>query len=241
MTPDPKAAIAFYTDVVGWKTQAWEGSDYTMWIASDGPLGGVSGMPERASKAGIPPHWTSNVLVADVDATVAKARKMDAKVLVEPSDIPKVGRFAVIADPQGASISVFAWTTPMPSHDGSKAGNFCWNELATTNHESAFQFYSALFGWQKSREFDMGPHGKYLIYGAGGVDLGGMFTKGKDTPKPPSWLYYVEVMGLDAAVGRAKAKGAKILNGPMEVPGGARIAQLADPQGVPFALHEAKK
>ena len=115
------------------------------------------------------------------------------------------------------------------------------NELATTNHESALQFYSALFGWNKSREFDMGPQGKYLIYGAGGVDLGGMFTKGKDTPKPPSWLYYVEVMGLDAAVGRAKAKGAKILNGPMEVPGGARIAQLADPQGVPFALHEAKK
>jgi predicted enzyme related to lactoylglutathione lyase len=66
-----------------------------------------------------------------------------------------------------------------------------------------------------------------------------MFTKSKDVPMPPMWSYYVEVSDLDAAVERAKARGARLMNGPMEVPGGARVAQLADPQGAAFALHEA--
>jgi predicted enzyme related to lactoylglutathione lyase len=68
-----------------------------------------------------------------------------------------------------------------------------------------------------------------------------MFTKAKQMPMPTAWLYYTQVADLDAAVGRAKAGGAKLLNGPMDVPGGARIAQLTDPQGAFFALHEEPK
>ncbi|WP_395844225.1 VOC family protein [Cystobacter fuscus] len=51
-----------------------------------------------------------------------------------------------------------------------------------------------------------------------------------------SWMYYVTVEDLDAALARATAKGARVLNGPMEVPGGQRIVQLMDPQGAAFAL-----
>ena len=59
-------------------------------------------------------------------------------------------------------------------------------------------------------------------------------------PMPPAWLYYTETSDLDAAIGRATKNGAKVLNGPMPVPGG-RIAQLMDPQGAAFALHQAQK
>jgi predicted enzyme related to lactoylglutathione lyase len=241
MTSDPKAAISFYEEVIGWKTQAWEGGEYTMFVGSQGPLGGTMKLPEEAKKMGAPPHWTSNVQVADVDATVALARKHDARIYVEPNDIPKIGRFAVIADPQGASINVFKGTEPMTPHDGSKSGEFTWSELLTTNQEGAMHFYGALFGWEKMSEFDMGPMGKYFLYGIGGKQLGGIMTKPKDMPAPSHWMYYVEIAGLDAAIARAKAKGAKLLNGPMEVPGGARIAQLQDPQGAAFALHEISK
>jgi hypothetical protein len=55
------------------------------------------------------------------------------------------------------------------------------------------------------------------------------------------WLPYVQVADLDAAIARATSKGARVMNGPMEVPGGARIAQLTDPQGAAFALHKAPK
>jgi predicted enzyme related to lactoylglutathione lyase len=240
LTNDPQDALPFYTHVMGWTAQSWE-NGYTMFVGRQGPLAGTTKLPEEARKMGAPPHWASNVQVADVDAVAAQARRLGGHVYVEPTDFPKIGRLAVIADPQGASLHLYKPNNPMTLHDSSKPGEFIWSELVTTDHDAAFRFYSALFGWEKMRDFDMGPMGKYLIYGCGGKDLGGMFTKSKDTPMPPAWLYYVQVSDLDAALDRAKAKGARVLNGPMQVPGGARIAQLADPQGAAFALHEAPK
>ena len=70
---------------------------------------------------------------------------------------------------------------------------------------------------------------------------GGMMTTPKGSPMPPMWLYYTETPDLDAAITRATKKGATIMNGPMDVPGGGRIAQLMDPQGAAFALHQAPK
>lgn len=240
LTPDPKAGIEFYSHVVGWKSQPFEG-DYTMLVGGQGPLGGVMELPADLKKKGAPPHWMANVQVADVDATIAEAQKLGGRVLHAANDIPNVGRYGVIADPQGAAISLFKPGRPMPLHDATKPGEVCWHELVTTDHESAFVFYAKLFGWNKARDFDMGAMGKYTIFGADGTDLGGMFTKPKDMPAPPHWQYYIEVGDLDAAVDRAKGRGAKLLNGPMDVPGGARVAQLLDPQGAAFALHAQGK
>lgn len=243
MTTDPKAAIAFYGDVIGWKTQAFEGGpgEYTMWVGSQGPLGGVMMLPEAAKKMGAPPHWAGNVQVADVDKTCDTVKKRGGRVYVEPADIPKVGRYAVIADAQGASIHIFKPSDAMALHDSDKHGEFRWSELVTTDHEAAFKLYSEIFGWQRMQDQDMGPMGKYLIYGIDGKQLGGMFTKSKDMPMPPSWLYYVHVAELDTTLAKAKSKNARVLNGPMEVPGGDRIVQLMDPQGAAFALHEAAR
>ena len=80
-------------------------------------------------------------------------------------DIPNIGRYAIVADPQGASLSVIQMAKPMPLQDTTKAGAFTWNELLTSDYEAAFRFYNALFGWKKQSELDMGPMGKYLIYG----------------------------------------------------------------------------
>jgi predicted enzyme related to lactoylglutathione lyase len=239
-TSDPNEAVDFYSHVLGWTAQPWE-QGYTVLSSNQGPLGGTASLPEGARKMGMPPHWAANVLVSDVDKAVAQAREMGGRVVVPAADFPKVGRLAVIADAQGASIHLFAPNEPMKIHDVSKPGEFVWHELMTSDHEAAFAFYSDLFGWSKVRDFDMGPMGKYLIYGIGDKELGGMFTTSKASPTPPRWFYYVRMPDLDAALGRAKAKGARVLNGPMEVPGGARIVMLADPQGAAFALHEAAK
>jgi predicted enzyme related to lactoylglutathione lyase len=235
---DAKEAIAFYSHVFGWTTQPIQ-MGYTMFAGSLGPMAGTVAMPESMRKAGASPHWTCNVFVADVDATVALVRELGGRVLDGPNEFPNVGRLAMIADPQGATINLFTPSNPMTLHDASKPGEFVWHELVTTDHEAAFAFYSRLFGWKKTRDFDMGGMGKYLIYGSDGTDLGGMMTKPKDMPAPPHWLYYVEVADLGAAIERAKSNGAKLLHGPQEVPGGAHIAQLLDPQGAAFALHEA--
>jgi predicted enzyme related to lactoylglutathione lyase len=238
LTKDPKAAIAFYGEVVGWKTQPFEGTDYMMWVTSQGPMGGVMKLPDEAAKMGVPPHWMGHVEVTDVDATAANVKKLGGKIHKEPTDIPTVGRFSIIADPQGAALSVFKPSSSMGLHDVEKEGEFCWNELIVPDSGAAFKFYSQLFGWKISREMEMGPMGTYRIFAAGDKDIGGMMNTPKGNAIPPAWLYYTQTRDLGAAVKRATGKGAKVINGPMDIPGGAKIAQLTDPQGAAFALHQ---
>ena len=243
MTTDTKGAIAFYSEVIGFKTEPFKGgpTEYTMWVGSQGPMGGVMTLPEEAKKMGAPPHWMGHVQVENVDATVAKVKAKGGQVHVPPMDIPTVGRFSVIADPQGAALSVFQPEGKMEPRDDSKPGEVSWNELMTTDHEAALKFYAELFGWKKQDEMDMGPMGKYVLYGQGDKMIGGMMNKPADQPIPPAWIYYINVEDLDSAMDRATKMGAKKIYGPQEVPGGTRVAQMIDPQGAVFALHEPAK
>lgn len=239
MPRDVPAAVAFYSEVVGWRTEPF-GSDYLMWVGSQGPLGGVMKLPDEVARQGVPAHWMAHVVVADVDATAARARALGGKLCHEPTDIPTVGRFAIVGDPQGAVLSVFKpLGEGMEQHDPARQGEFCWSELMTADMAAAFRFYSELLGWQVRDDMDMGPMGTYRIFGLPDRHLGGMMTIPRGAPMPTAWLHYTSVDDLEAAVARATQRGAKLLNGPMDVPGG-RIAQLQDPQGAAFALHEAK-
>jgi predicted enzyme related to lactoylglutathione lyase len=77
----------------------------------------------------------------------------------------------------------------------------------------------------------------YFIFKRNGRDLGGMFNTSPEMPMPPNWLHYIRVDTADAAAERVKANGGQVLNGPMDVPGGDRVAQCSDPQGAMFAVH----
>ncbi len=241
MTTDPAAATKFYAKVVGWGTQEWDQMPYTMWTVGDVPLGGVNELPEEARKAGTPPHWLAYIATPDVDNTIEQAKKLGGKVMVPPMDIPTVGRFAVMADPQGAVFAAFTAEGETPGHDGPrKPGEFSWHELATTDPDGAWSFYSELFGWNKTDAMDMGPAGMYQMYGRGEMPLGGIFQKPDEIPMS-SWLFYAMVEDIEAAAKRVTAGGGKIVNGPMEVPGGDMIVQCMDPQGGMFALHAQAK
>jgi len=237
LTTDPEAAIGFYTEVIGWKTQPFEDSsdDYTMWVGGQGPLGGVMLLPEPARKLGAPSFWQANVEVANVDQSVEQVKQLGGQVF-HVENVPGVGRFAVIADPQGAALAIFTPSRQMESHDVAKHGEFSWHELYTTDNEAAFRFYQAICGWERLGDFDMGEMGTYLLWGRGGKQLGGKMRKPKEMKAPPSWLYYITAEDFDAAHARATAAGARVLNGPMDVPGGQRIIQMLDPTGAAFAL-----
>ncbi|MDQ3368846.1 MAG: VOC family protein [Myxococcota bacterium] len=241
LTTDRDAAIAFYTEVIGWRAQPFGTEGYSMFLGSQGPLGGVALLPDAAKQLGATPYWQANVQVEDIDAAITTVRALGGTIHVA-EDVPTIGRIAVIADPQGAVISLFAPAAEVPAHDVTQPGEFAWHELYTTDYEAAFGFYNQIAGWERLGSFDMGPMGTYLLWGRGGVQLGGMMTMppGMKTPDgrvvPPSWMYYVTTADLDAALARATAAGGRVLNGPMEVPGGARIVQLLDPQGAAFAL-----
>lgn len=239
MTPDVQSAVSFYTKTVGWGTEPFSigsGPPYTMWTASGTPLGGVMGLaPEIAD---MPPHWLAYVTVPNVDETAEQAVALGGSVHKEPTDIPAVGRFSVIADPQGATICIWTPIDAAAADDAPpKLGEFSWHELATTDVAGALDFYTKLFGWTAGPSHDMGPMGTYQIFERNGVQLGGMFTGPSDHPIPPNWLGYVRVDSADRAAERVTQNGGKVLNGPMEVPGGSRIAQCQDPQGGMFAVH----
>ena len=108
-TRDLEAAKAFGQAVFGWTAAAWEGSPYTIFNLGENGVAGATGMvPE-----GTPPHWMAIFAVDDADAAVAKVRELGGSVVVEPMDAEGVGRFAIVADPQGATFGVIK-NAPQP-------------------------------------------------------------------------------------------------------------------------------
>jgi len=232
MTTDPQAAGAFYSKVLSWRTQPSGMPDYTLWVSGKTQAGGLMAQPESAGGA---PSWLVYIGTPDVDATTTAAERLGGKVHKPPADIPGVGRFAVLSDPQGATFAIFK-PSAVPAGAAPPA-DFSWHELATSDAQGALAFYSELFGWSRGPAHDMGPQGTYHLIEHGGAQVGG-FYKLMDTSKAPHWLTYIQVGSVDKAAAAAKAAGGKVTQGPMEVPGGSRIAQILDPQGGAFAVHE---
>lgn len=109
MTTDVDAAKAFYAKLFGWgiEDMPMPGMTYAVIKVGSKGIGGI--MPISKEAQGMPPMWGGYVTVDDVDLTAKKAAQLGAKLLVPPSDIPNVGRFCVIQDPQGAVISAITY------------------------------------------------------------------------------------------------------------------------------------
>jgi predicted enzyme related to lactoylglutathione lyase len=144
MTSDTKSAADFYTKVAGWKTEAWnKNPSYTMFTAHGRFKAGLMALPEPDS----PLMWLPYIGTPNLDDTVRQAGRRGGKVLKKPADIPTVGRFAIIQDPQGATFAAF---TPLPTENPAAAdaapavGEFSWHELLTTDWPGALAFYLRL-------------------------------------------------------------------------------------------------
>ena len=103
-TTDADGAQHFYEEVFGWTTSDMgpEYGGYRTFNRGDTGIAGLMALPD----ASMQPHWQPYVAVEDVDATAAKADELGAATLVEPMDVPNVGRIAVVRDPQGATFGI---------------------------------------------------------------------------------------------------------------------------------------
>lgn len=111
LTQDAEASAAFYTGLLGWTTSSMDmggGNTYTMFMQGDRPVAGMVQPPP--DKGEVPTAWVNYITVEDLDATVAKAQELGAKLCMPPMDIPGKGRFACLTDPQGASIAFWEFT-----------------------------------------------------------------------------------------------------------------------------------
>lgn len=108
MTNDIEGAKAFYGGLFNWQLEDVDmNMPYTLAKIDGVDCAGLMNMPPEA--AGMPPMWGGYVTVNDVEESAEKAVELGGKILLEPRDIPEVGRFCVISDPQGATLSIISY------------------------------------------------------------------------------------------------------------------------------------
>ena len=244
MTPDPDGAKSFYDAVVGWTIDPSSSfpNGYRMIGRSDGKFaGGLLPLNDEMAQHGARPTWLGYVNVADVDTRVDSIVKAGGQALMAPTDIPGVGRIAMVADPQGAPFYVMK---PIPPADEPEARSdvfspnseqrIGWNELQTSDVEAARRFYGDQFGWESGEFMDMGEMGQYRFFDHHGVRLGALFNAANG--QHPHFRYYIRVPSIVAAKQVAEQNGGTVHMGPHQVPTGDWIVVGSDPQGAEFAL-----
>jgi predicted enzyme related to lactoylglutathione lyase len=235
-TNDADGAKSFYGELFGWDyddnplPEEAGGGVYTLCkvqgdtaaaiFESDGPL---------------PPHWNNYVTVESAEAAQAKATDLGGNVMMETMDVMGLGRMAALADPTGAAFMVWEPLQTIGAERVNDPGCLTWNELHTSDVDTAVEFYTGLFGWNAD-EMETGGGPRYVIVKVGDRSNGGVM--GVQEGEPPNWMPYFVVESRDAAADKAGKLGGKDL-ARMEMPMG-RIAALQDPQGAAFAIWEGQ-
>jgi predicted enzyme related to lactoylglutathione lyase len=242
MTSDMKAAESFYKTVVGWQSGPFDGAGRPYTQFSRGGSNFVAGVMNTPEEMKAPPFWSMYVAVPNLEEAVSKITRLGGRTHTDVMEIPKVGRLRMMMDPQGAAFYIIEPSSEENRPEGpAQIGEASWHELMTTDMPAAMKFYQQAFGWQPSDSMDMGEMGTYQMFNRPHGMIGGMMNKPPQLAHvPPHWQIYFRVPDVHAAAERITANGGKILNGPMEVPGGDWVVNAMDPQGAAFGLHQIK-
>ncbi len=236
-TNDPAKAQAFYSAMFGWSIQEHDmggPEPYRMIANGEEGIGGFESFDG-------PSHWIAYTNVPDVDAAAEKAQSGGGSVPQPGTDIPTVGRFAVIRDPQGASICAFRGSNDdAPEPEQPSTGSFCWDELLTTDAESAKSFYTNVFGWGAAPMDPENPDFYTMFLRPDGKMGTGMMPMPEGVEAPSHWLPYVVVEDVEASAAKAQSLGATMHKAPDSIPGIGRFAVFADPLGAPFAIFKGE-
>lgn len=230
---DVRASGAFYTAVLGWEVpepdEQWGGYvtaevDGQM-VAGIGPVQG-----------GAPPSWTVYLATDDVDGVVDRASERGGIVLAPVMDVGPLGRMAVLADPSGAPFGLWQAGTMVGAGRVNEPGSLTWEDLRSTDPQSARAFYGALFDYEYDAVEMAGPDYATFRLRSEQAPLGGMGPMmGSPDGTPSHWLVYFGVADTDAAVTAAEAAGGSVLEPATDTPFG-RMAWLADPDGAAFTV-----
>ena len=235
-TKDVAAAKAFYSKLFGWTVEDtpmpgdMPGS-YTMFRKDGGDVAGMYDL-NAPEFEGLPSHWMSYIMVADVEESTERAKSLGATILNGPMEIPDVGRMSFFADPTGAHISIFE----LGGSEGMDAekSNLGWIELQTNDTAAARAFYTELFDWNAKDDAESG----YTEFQTGGRSIAGMMAipEEYEGKVPPHWLPYAMVDDCDATMNEAMAMGATVIVPAMDIPNVGRFAVFADPAGAHMAV-----
>jgi predicted enzyme related to lactoylglutathione lyase len=184
----------------------------------------------------MPNYWLSYVSVPNVDQVATNTSHAGGRVLQAPTDLPGIGRNAILVDPQGAIFAIMrADQGDAPVRETPDIGEFCWEQLRTPHPEAAASFYRAALGWHNMP--------------AEGAPDEMMFLAGKEQAAsavkapagvPPNWLTYVVVQKAVDTAARAAKLGGQVLMGEVPVPNMGVMAIVSDPLGSVIGLFEPR-
>ncbi|MFE0191852.1 VOC family protein [Streptomyces sp. NPDC058989] len=233
-TSDVDAAKVYYHQVFGWRAETDprdETGGYTVLYLGAAPVAALAPL----SAPGRSTAWTVSFATRDADALAAAVTRAGGRQVRAPSDVFDLGRFAVLADPEGAVFEVWQARSFAGAAVLSAPGSLGWVELATRDEAAAKVFYTGVFGWT------VGTHEDYPQWGIDGADFGGMSALDEFYPEDVGahWLPYFAVADVDETAARAAESGGTLLVPPTDVPDGPRIAVVRDPQGASFGIYRA--
>lgn len=234
MTDDPAIVKPFYAGLFGWEFEERTalGRPYTL-VKSGGQY--IGGIAKAQRKVANQPNsqWLNFMSVANVDAAAERTVKAGGSVVVAPLDLPRVGRGAVVIDPQGAPLGLLRATFGDPADTPAPAlHRFLWTEELAKDPQAAATFYAGLVGYEVLTQDQGDKTFRVLKLGRERAGIIGMPFAGMQ----PFWLVSVMVADPAASAQRAKDLGGRVLLAPRSDVRNGSVALIADPSGAVLAL-----
>lgn len=235
MSKDVAAAKRFYGSLLGWRFEDTRRGDRPYVLAS---LAGVpvAGIVDVNAIDGAVPQWLSFMSVADLDQSLSLVRSEGGKVLVEPRELERFGRAAVVADAQGAPIGLAQLRTDRPE-SAQSAGRFFWMEYLARDSAQALQFYKRLAGYE-SRITDSRLNVEYHVLSRSRGRAGLFQLPPTVAGVEPNWLPYVLVDDAAGLASRATQLGGRVVVPVSPDRRNGSLAVVADAEGAVLALQK---
>ncbi|MFC1680840.1 VOC family protein [Pseudomonadota bacterium] len=230
LTPNPAGAQEFYGELLGWTFED-VGSGYTL-ARHDGRLVAGIAKVDKPEENG---HWITHLSVQDMDAVLAHTRTSGGEVILEPFDMQGRGRVALLRDPQGAAFGVIQSSTGDPEDRERAVSEWLWDEVWTRDVPSTISFYKgvARFDAAETQVFDV----TYTYLKSEGKPRFGFIEKPGDEIDP-TWISYVLVDDVAAAVAKVDSLGGAVLLAPDARVRDGSVAIVTDAQGSGFVMQE---
>jgi predicted enzyme related to lactoylglutathione lyase len=237
MTTNVAQSLEFYAGLFPeWDIKTIPMGEHTYYKIFVGDLSFGGFVQMEATEAGPRTHWIGYVGVDDCDEMVARCERYGGTTVIPGFEVPNIGKFALIQDPQGAMLKPFELYEPIELPDKPATGHLGWNELHTNDPNASRQFYQSAFGWSAVEKQIPGA-GPYTAFRIGELEVAGCLPFPDGVDAPPSWLTYVYADDLEDRAEKTEALGAETYMPPRAVPGIGKFSVHADTNGAAFALY----
>lgn len=235
---DAEAAVAFYSDLFGWRPEELDHGTQVVWHLGEGTtncaVSGVTQLPLGSQ----PAAWLTYLATDDAAATTQRTVASGGSVLAPPRDVRGRGTLALLADPAGAAFGAWQKITFAGAQAATEPGTVCWSELTTRDRSGAIAFYGEVFGWSE-RTGEAVEGIDYSEWVCGGRSVGGMVEMDERfAPETPAhWRTIFEIEDCAGMAKRCLDLGGQVPLAPIDV-GVGTFAQLIDAQGALFGVIE---